>query len=186
MRDLTGTTVILTRAVADNAPLEAVLRARGAAVLELPCVAVRPLADDRVRRERREAAALARDEDVARVLAFRDRGDHEVLALRRREILQGVDGDVDLAVRERALDRVDEDAVAERRDGRGRRIARRPDHPQLDGPIESVRDDPRLRESECAAAGPDDDAHGADTFRERATARNGCGEVCRNSGSLRP
>ena len=50
MRDLAGVTVILTRAVADNPPLEAVLLARGAAVLELPCVAVRPLADDRVLR----------------------------------------------------------------------------------------------------------------------------------------
>ena len=142
--------------------------------------------DDGVRRKRREAAALARDEDVARVLAFRDRGDHEVLALRRREILQGVDGDVDLAVRERALDRVDEDAVAQRAERGGGRVARRPDHAQLDGAVEPVRHDPCLRESECAAAGPDDDAHGADTFRERATARNGCGEVCRNSGSLRP
>jgi len=50
VRDLAGVTVILTRAVADNPPLEAVLLARGAAVLELPCVAVRPLADDRVLR----------------------------------------------------------------------------------------------------------------------------------------
>jgi len=50
VRDLAGATIILTRAVADNAPLEAVLRARGAAVLELPCVAVRPLGNDGVLR----------------------------------------------------------------------------------------------------------------------------------------
>jgi uroporphyrinogen III methyltransferase/synthase len=43
--DLEGAAVILTRAVADNTPLAALLRGRGADVLELPCIAVRPLAN---------------------------------------------------------------------------------------------------------------------------------------------
>jgi uroporphyrinogen-III synthase len=44
--ELSGATVILTRAPADNAALEATLRARGAAVIALPCVTVRALDDD--------------------------------------------------------------------------------------------------------------------------------------------
>ena len=45
MRDLRDATVILTRAVADNAALERLLRSRGAAVVDLPCIAIRPLAN---------------------------------------------------------------------------------------------------------------------------------------------
>ncbi|MDO8562904.1 MAG: uroporphyrinogen-III synthase [Candidatus Limnocylindria bacterium] len=43
MRDLEGATVILTRAIQDNVALRVSLEARGAAVVELPCVAIRPL-----------------------------------------------------------------------------------------------------------------------------------------------
>lgn len=42
--ELGGVTVVLTRAPADNAPLHYALRARGAHVIELSLVAVRPLA----------------------------------------------------------------------------------------------------------------------------------------------
>src|SRR2546428_2217724 len=45
VRALSGVTVILTRAPTDNAPLAALLRDRGAEVVDLPCVAVRPLAE---------------------------------------------------------------------------------------------------------------------------------------------
>src|SRR3989442_763954 len=45
VRDLRDATVILTRAVADNAALERLLRSRGAAVVDLPCIAIRPLAN---------------------------------------------------------------------------------------------------------------------------------------------
>lgn len=47
MPELGGTTVILTRAPADNAPLAMVLRESGTTVIELPCIAVAPVADPR-------------------------------------------------------------------------------------------------------------------------------------------
>lgn len=45
MPDLGGAIVILTRAAADNAPLAFALQRRGARVVELTCVATRPLTD---------------------------------------------------------------------------------------------------------------------------------------------
>ncbi|MFN2520459.1 MAG: uroporphyrinogen-III synthase [Candidatus Limnocylindria bacterium] len=47
MRDLAGRAVILTRTAPDNARLAAALDELGAAVIELPCIDIQPVADDR-------------------------------------------------------------------------------------------------------------------------------------------
>lgn len=47
MPELGGITVILTRTSADNAPLAMALRESGTTVVELPCIAVGPVADPR-------------------------------------------------------------------------------------------------------------------------------------------
>ena len=61
MPELGGTVVILTRAATDNAVLRLRLERAGARVVELPCVAVRPLADPTaLRRALRSLAARDR------------------------------------------------------------------------------------------------------------------------------
>jgi uroporphyrinogen III methyltransferase / synthase len=47
MRDFGGGTIILTRAVPDNADLARDLRAAGAKVIEFPCIAIEPVDDGR-------------------------------------------------------------------------------------------------------------------------------------------
>lgn len=82
MPELPGTTVILTRAAADNASLRQLLRSLGALVIELPCVAVRPLADDILLR----AALRALTERDRLVVTSRHGAEAVARALRREPL----------------------------------------------------------------------------------------------------
>ena len=90
-------------------------------------------ADRRTRGQLAEHPAVAGDQRVARVLPRRDRGDHEPRVRRRREVLVGVHGEVDLVGHERVAQLRDEHADAERGDRGGRAVAGGADGDQLDG-----------------------------------------------------
>ncbi len=80
----------------------------------------------------RERAAAPGDERIAHVGALRHGRERQALGQQRRQVLQRVHGDVDLAREQRALDRLCEDAkTSDLRQRRARDVALRRDLAQL-------------------------------------------------------
>ncbi len=69
-------------------------------------------ADPAPDRQLAQGEPVAGDDDVARVLADRDRGERDPVGGRSRQVLERVDDDVDATVEQRVAQRADEDAGA--------------------------------------------------------------------------
>jgi hypothetical protein len=124
-----------------------------------------PVPDARAGGQLAEHHAVPRDECVPGVLAGRYGSDDEPLRVGRRQVLERVHGEVDLARVQRVAERCHEDSgAADLRECSTGRVAVRRDLDELDGASagcgEGVRDQARLGHRERAPAGADPQRRG--------------------------
>ena len=107
---------------------------------ELADPAGRARAEPAADRQLAEGQAVAGDDDVARVLARRDRGERDAVGGGGRQVLERVDGHVDPAVEQGVAQGADEDAgAAELGERRGAAVALGRDLDELDLAAEPAR-----------------------------------------------